>query len=367
MKGSARYILIVAGLIILGVVFWYFISIVAYILIAAVLSLIGHPVVDFLSKLKVRKITLPRALCATLTLILFWAVIITFFWIFIPLIAGEAKQISSIKSETLMEHLEEPLHKAEDLFGKIQISGDENVSFQEFATGKIVSFLSVSDLSKIFSSIAGVLGNIFIAFFAISFISFFFLKDEKMFFNFIIILVPSRHEEAVKKVLGSIKNLLRRYFIGIAIDVCVVFTLITTGLSIIGLELHHALIIGLFMGMLNVIPYVGPIIGGALGLIIGIATHLHMDFYSELMPLLGLMLIVFIAVQILDATLLQPTIYSSSVKAHPLEIFLVILVAGSLAGIAGMVLAIPSYTIIRVIAKEFFNQFKVVKKLTDHI
>jgi len=367
MRSTARYVFIIIGLIILGIIVWYFKSIVAYILIAAVLSLIGHPIVDFLNKLKIGKVTLPRALCAAITLVLFWALLITFFRIFIPLVASEAEQISSIRAETLMENLEDPLHKAEKWFGKIRLGNDEDKSFKEHATEKIIDFLSASDLSKIFRSIAGVLGNIFVAFFAISFISFFFLKDEKMFINSVIILVPVKHEEAVKKVMGSIKSLLKRYFIGIVIDVSLVITLITTGLSIVGLELQHALIIGLFMGLLNVIPYVGPILGGALGLIIGIATHLDMDFYSELLPLLGLMLIVFITVQIIDATFLQPTIYSSSVKAHPLEIFLLILVAGSLAGIAGMVLAIPTYTIVRVIAKEFFNQFKVVKKLTENI
>ena len=65
--------------------------------------------------------------------------------------------------------------------------------------------------------------------------------------------------------------------------------------------------------------------------------------------------------------LFQPLIYSSSVNAHPLEIFLVIMIAGSLAGIPGMIIAIPLYTVIRVFAKEFFNKFKVVKKLTKKI
>ena len=63
----------------------------------------------------------------------------------------------------------------------------------------------------------------------------------------------------------------------------------------------------------------------------------------------------------------KPTLYSERVKAHPLEIFLVILIAGSLAGILGMLLAIPSYTVLRVFAKEFFSQFRLVRKLTEKI
>jgi predicted PurR-regulated permease PerM len=79
------------------------------------------------------------------------------------------------------------------------------------------------------------------------------------------------------------------------------------------------------------------------------------------------MAIVFISVQIIDNILFQPLIYSSSVKAHPLEIFLVIMAAGSLAGVLGMFLAIPTYTIIRVIAKEFFDNMKLVRKLTESL
>jgi predicted PurR-regulated permease PerM len=86
-----------------------------------------------------------------------------------------------------------------------------------------------------------------------------------------------------------------------------------------------------------------------------------------MLPLLGLMLVVFISVQVIDNILFQPLIYASSVLAHPLEIFIVLLIAGSVAGILGMFLAIPAYTVIRVIAKEFFNNFKLVKRLTENI
>jgi predicted PurR-regulated permease PerM len=74
-----------------------------------------------------------------------------------------------------------------------------------------------------------------------------------------------------------------------------------------------------------------------------------------------------IAVNIIDNNILVPVIYSKSVKSHPLEIFLVIIIGGGLAGLAGMLFAVPVYTLLRVIAKEFFNNFRVVRKLTDQI
>ena len=127
------------------------------------------------------------------------------------------------------------------------------------------------------------------------------------------------------------------------------------------------MVIGLFAGMFNVIPYLGPWMGAALGLLIGAALNIHLDFMTEALPILGWMTLVFISVQIIDNVLFQPLIYSSSVKAHPLEIFLVIMAAGSMAGIVGMILAIPVYTIIRVIAKEFFDNMKLVKKITRNL
>jgi predicted PurR-regulated permease PerM len=70
---------------------------------------------------------------------------------------------------------------------------------------------------------------------------------------------------------------------------------------------------------------------------------------------------------LLDAFLIQPNLLGNSVKAHPLEIFLVILIFGTLGGIVGMLLAIPVYTILRVVAKEFLSEYKVVRELTNHL
>jgi predicted PurR-regulated permease PerM len=70
---------------------------------------------------------------------------------------------------------------------------------------------------------------------------------------------------------------------------------------------------------------------------------------------------------LIDNIILQPWIYSSSVKAHPLEIFLVIMIAGSMAGVVGMVLAIPSYTVLRIIAKQFLSQSRVIQTITKDI
>ncbi|MBU8892064.1 MAG: AI-2E family transporter [Bacteroidales bacterium] len=367
MNRNLRYLFIALGVAVVGFILWYFKSIVAYILISSVLTLIGRPLVAFLNKLNYKKLKIPNAISALLTVALIWTLILVFFRVFIPLIANQASELSAIDAESVMSNLQEPINKTEALFVKYNINSGNTQSMDQYLTEKLMSVLNVSVLSNFFGSIAGVLGNIFIAAFAISFITFFFLKDRGLLNDGILIFVPDKYLEKAEHILMSVKKLLTRYFIGIIVQISGIITLVSIGLTIVGVDFSDALVIGLVVGLMNIIPYLGPVIGASLGLVLGLATNLDLAFYSELLPLLGYMTIVFIIVQVIDNVVFQPFIYSSSVNAHPLEIFLVILVAGSMFGISGMILAIPGYTILRVIAKEFFNNLKVVKKLTEKI
>jgi len=367
MSKTATYIFIIIGVIILGFILWYFKSIVAYILISLALSLIGGPVVKLLGKLKIGKISLPKGIRAFITLILLWIAFFTFFRIFVPLVAKEANDFSKINIQAVVENLDEPIKRADKFIAKFKLSSADDISVKDFFTEKLASVLNITLFSNIFSTITGLLGDIFIAIFAISFMTFFFLKDEKMFTESIILLVPDKNVEAFRHAFTSVQKLLRRYFIGIIGQITGIIILVTFGLTIVGVGFKHGLLIGFMAGILNVIPYLGPLLGAILGIILGIATHLNMEFYSELLPLIGYVTLVFIIVQTIDNVIFQPFIYSSSVNAHPMEILLIIMIAGSLAGIAGMILAIPSYTVLRVFAKEFFHKFKVVKKLTEKI
>ena len=181
------------------------------------------------------------------------------------------------------------------------------------------------------------------------------------------LFIPNHFEEGIKHVLASIKTLLRRYFIGIIIQVTLISVVVSLGLLLVGLELQHAIIIGLFSGFVNVIPYMGPLIGAFFGFLVALVVYVQMAVPPEFMHYMFGVLLVFIIVQLLDNIVFQPFIFSASVRAHPLEIFILILMAGYMSGIIGMFLAIPVYTIIRVIAREFFFNYKLVQKLTEKI
>ncbi len=366
-SGAGKYIAIALGAAVIIFILWHLRTLIFYILVSFVLSLIGRPVVDLLDRLKYKKIRVPRALSALLGLLMLWGIVLLFFRIFIPIIAFQASELANINADAVISNLDEPIQQLEAFMHRLELVAFRDMSITEFVSDKLNSVLSIEFFTGIFSSLAMLLGNIFIAAFAISFMTFFFLKDDRLFLEGVLIFVPTEHERAVKHAMSSIRYLLMRYFIGILLQVTCIIILITIGMLIAGIKFNNALVIGLLVGVFNVIPYIGPVIGAALGISLGIVTHLELSFYTEMLPLLGYMLIVFGSVQLIDNMAFQPLIYASSVHAHPMEIFLVLMIAGSTAGILGMFLAIPAYTVLRVFAKEFFNNFKLVKRLTEKI
>lgn len=362
---TQNIVLIIGGLFLIFLI-WYFSSIVTYILISLVLSFIGRPLVRWLARIKIKKFKIPVSLAAFLTLVFLWVVFISFFRFIIPLLMSEFETLSQVDFAAVLSSVEEPLKKVTEFFNADPVVF-ENQTFFDLVSKNVGDKIDFSQLSNLLGAVAGTIGELLIGFFSVSFITFFFLKEKNMFREGVILLVPTHLETKVAHILDSISYLLRRYFIGLLFEVFMVMLLDTIGLKLVGIGFNHAVVIGLICGLFNVIPYLGPWMGAAVGLLIGTAINLNADFMSFTLPLLGLMIVVFGSVQIIDNILFQPLIYSSSVKAHPLEIFLVIMAAGSLAGIVGMILAIPVYTILRVVAKEFFDNMKIVKKLTENL
>jgi len=178
-------------------------------------------------------------------------------------------------------------------------------------------------------------------------------------------VLPEKYSGPTHKVFINSIKLLRRYFTGVIIEIFGGMGLITIGFLILGVE--NALLLGFLGGLINIIPYLGPILGTAMGLTLGFTGAIAAGEFSTFSSLAIKIAIVVFGIHFLDTMLYQPIIYSKSVKAHPLEIFVVILIGGSLGGIIGMLIAVPSYTLLRVIAREFFYKFRVVEKLTRNI
>jgi predicted PurR-regulated permease PerM len=367
MKATLRNILIFFGILLLLACAWFFRNIVVYILVSGVLSIMGRPLVDLLCRIRIKKLSFPRSLSALITLALIWGMIILFFSIFIPLVAHQIEYFSTIDSEKIVQIISGPINKVESLFRAFNKDITRDISIQNYIVGKVSSVLNINMIQNFIGSLISILGNVIIAIFSISFITFFFLKDQRLFFESILMWVPDKYTGNVTRALYSIKRLLTRYFIGIVIQSTCIMILVTIGMTIAGIDFQQALVMGLILGILNVIPYVGPWLGLFIAIIMGVASHINQDFNTVVIPLVYYMIIVEAITHMIDNVVFQPVIFSNSVKAHPLEIFIVVLAAGFAAGIPGMIFGIPAYTVLRVFAREFFYNFKAVQKITSSL
>jgi len=365
MSTTLRNILIFIGVLLLLACAWYFRNIVVYILVSGVFSIMGRPLVDLFCRIRIMKWSFPRALSALLTLLIIWGMIILFFSIFIPLVTTQINYFSTIDSEKIVQIIEGPINKVENLFRAFNKDITNEISIQDYIVKKVSGVLSINMIQTFIGSLAGIIGNVIVAIFSVTFITFFFLKDQKLFFESILMWVPDKYTDHVTRALYSVKKLLTRYFIGILIQSTCIMILITIGMTIAGIDFQQALVMGLILGILNVIPYVGPWLGLFIAIIMGVASHMNQDFTTVVVPLVTYMIIVEAITHLIDNIVFQPVIFSNSVKAHPLEIFIVVLAAGFAAGIPGMILGIPTYTVLRVFAREFFYNFKTIQKITS--
>lgn len=232
---------------------------------------------------------------------------------------------------------------------------DERFSLTDSLIQWFKSIFDYDTINTAFSSIVSLTLSAVIAFFSISFITFFFLKDDELFLSMLKAPFPERVHGNIERAMSSVSQLLMRYFTGILSESCILMIVISVTMIFFGMRTQDAFFIGLIMGVMNVVPYAGPLIGGVMSVFMGEVTPIEgMTTGHTMFVIAGSLLII----KGFDDFVLQPTLYSERVKAHPLEIFIVILIAGSLAGIVGMLLAIPSYTVLRVFAKEFFSQFR---------
>lgn len=361
MNRLARYIIIGVSVGAVAFLLWYFSSIVWYIVVATVLSLIGKPIVELLSR------WLPRWVGATVALMAMWAFFVGMCWGMVPLFSGQLSDLQSIDPTELLQRFDVPLEQIDLRVQRFLPSEGADFSIKQEIRTYMAKFVNATAFTNLFASTANFVTDLLIFLFSVSFITFFFLKDEQLFANGLSFFFPERYEDNVRHAMARVNALLRRYFVGIIVESLVITILTTPLLLLLRIPWNTAIVIGLLSGVLNVIPYVGALISLGIAYLLPLMLYIHGPGPMPLGTLLLLITAVFLAVRFVDNFFLQPYIYSSSASAHPLEIFLVLLLAGSVAGVVGMLLAIPAYIVVRVFAKEFFNNFHLVQRLTKNI
>lgn len=367
MKLNKSSVLIGISLIISIFLIYFLWKLWVYVIIAAVVSLILNPINLKLKKIHYKKYYIPSFLRAILLLVFFWFLVILIAYSVFPLIVNEIYNLSSINPEMLNAKISVPLESIRKTLYSLGLLNTENSNLSNFVVDKFLYTFNASNIQGFFGSILNLISDLLVAVFVITFISFFFLKDDRLFSRTILMFVPVSYQTEVKHVLVSISKMLMRYFSGVVMDMIVVFTLVFSGMMIVGCNFNTSIMLGLISALFNIIPYVGPLLSFLIGMLVGFLSFINFDLYNSILPHMLYMAIVYLVVNILDASIVQPFIYSNAIKAHPLEIFIVILSAGMLFGVIGMMVAIPAYMTFRIIAKEFFYQFYIVKNLTKNI
>lgn len=364
----AKYIIIAAFTVLIGSLCWYFRDIISYILIAAVLSLVGRPLMELICKISIKGKRPPQWLAAILAILLLFSIFILVITLIVPVVTNVLKDVSKVNVGETVKAISVPLQNFNDfLIDKFPALG-RNFKIENAVFEHIQNIFDVSIISSAISSVTSIVANTGIALFSVVFISFFFFKDRDLFSRIISSLVPDKHEANAKAAIGDISALLTRYFLGLLLEIAGVALLNFIGLlAIARMGFSASIGIAFITGIMNIIPYVGPMVGGAIGTVLAVimkyvcATHLGADVSFWVFILI--VVAIFCFTQIIDNYIFQPLIYSNSIKASPLEIFIIMLMAGKLGGMLGMLIAIPSYTAVRVIAGRFFRNVKFIREL----
>ena len=360
----SRYFIIALITLILGAIIYRFSEIISYVIIAWVISLMGSPIMRFLKKIRIGKFVIPNSLAAGLTLGAFLFLVAAILALFIPVFFTQAMNLSEVDYKLIAVALDEPF---QNILYWLKSHGIpiELINLEDLVSSLTKGWFEPTLVTDILTEFFSTASNFVVAIASILFIAFFFIQEQGMFLSFLLTLIPDNYVEQTQNAIQESIRILSRYFNGLLLQMLLITIYMLVMLSIFGIK--NALIIAFFAALMNLIPYLGPIFGAAFAVLITLSSNLDLSFYTEVWPQLVTVVLIFGSMQMLDNYILQPFIFSKSVLAHPLEIFVVILIGANLAGITGMVLAIPIYTIIRSFAKIFFEKFKIVRLMTKNM
>lgn len=363
LKSTNQIIAAVLSVGILLFVYFYMLNVIVYFICAWVFSMMGMPVMNFIMKrLRFERWKFGSSLGAVLVILIFILMFSLFFVIILPPLMHQIDVLTHLDYNLVFEPLQKPFDQARSFLIEYNIVQPDDLETSK-ARELILKTFNFDKISGIFSNLFSFASNFLVGFGSTIFITFFFLKDNRMFTNIIISLVPEKYTERITSIINEISSLLRRYFSGIALQMFILFLFVYIVLTLF--DIKDALIIAFFAALLNLIPYIGPVMGAAFGVLIVFTSNIGFDFYSVILNKIIIVGATFIAMQTLDNYIIQPSIYSDKIRAHPLEIFVVILVGAKVYGMLGMVLAIPVFIILRAIAKVFFSHIRAVQKITS--
>ena len=306
-------------------------KVISPLFIGFVIAWLFNPLVN-----KMTKKGLSRILASLIVYVVFILFLILFFRIFIPIIYNELNELIS----AIPGIISKITNFVNEIFAKIDIEELDIVSIKNNILDAINSY--GNDItSNLPTNIVNVMGKFVSALGSILFgliIGLYMLFDFDNVTVLFLKLIPKKHQMEIAKLLEDIGTEVRKTVNGTLLIACMLFVCDTIGFSIIGLK--SALLFGLFCGITDLIPYIGPYIGTAVVTIVGLTQS----------PLIGLgVFIIAVIVQLIESYVLQPVVMSRATNLHPVTIICGLLIFGYFCGIIGMILATPIMSIIKVI------------------
>lgn len=342
-----RFLIALAALFIVGVIVYNYGNLVAFLVLAMILSYILDPLVNRIQAFGMNRTAAISVILSTVLLLLIFISTNIF-----PVIANE---VAELTSQLTLDNIREVAVTVEQrLLDEFSFLPD---GFLVENTTRILSeLLDVNQISTVLTDALGIFTNIFSAVLVIPFAAFFFLKDGTKIRRDILRLVPNKYYETTLTLVDKIEKRLGLYFRSVLLQSILVASTSWLTLSIAGLE--NSLSVGIAVGIANTIPYFGPIIGYFLSIITSIIETGNFS-------LVAACLLAILIVQILDNIVFQPLIFSRSADMHPVAILFIILVGAETAGILGMLVAIPIATVIKITVNQItwsLNNYQVFRR-----
>ena len=364
----AGYIITLITLTIAGTICWYFRNLIIYVVLAAVMAMLARPFFVLITRPSIKGRHVPSWLAAVLSILVILCCVLGLVTLVVPVVSSVVGDISKANIGDMAQAATVPLKSLNELIIRSFPQVGSDFRIESFALSQLNRILDVPHLSSVLGSVASAIGSIGVGLFSMIFISFFFIRSPRLFINLVTAFVPDRYEKQVIESLNEIGVLVSRYFTGLFCEVLGVALVNFLGMFIIArLGFKYSIGIAFITGIFNVIPYVGPMIGGIIGVVLALTVKYvcaaSLGAAVSFPVFVAMLVAIFVVTQMIDNYLFQPFIYSNSIKAHPLEIFLVFLAAGQMGGMLGMLVAIPAYTIARVFALKFLGNFKPVRRL----
>lgn len=340
-KKALKYILSSAALLLASYLVYFLSEVFIVLAISVLISFILHPFVNFLEQKG-----LNRSLSTGIVFLLLCALFYSGLSTLIPALSEQfSKLYLSIKNSPIQSQFSQ---FEKDLAVQFPFLVEINIfsKLESFISGQVLSVFD--QLTNLLSSIISVIAILVI----VPFITFYILKDHKTIYKGILNIIPNKYFEMSYWILKKISIQLGKFVRAWIFDAA--FVGVSCGLGFYLLGIENALSLGIIAGLGHLVPYFGPVIGGIPAVIISIIQY---NDFSHI-PGIALLLVI---IYTLDNGIVQPLVFSKSVDMHPIIIILLIITGSQIAGIMGMLFAVPVATIIKTAAKEIYFAFKNYK------